>query len=704
MFLIVAVAAVMAADSPTTVDLRVSEGTTVTTFATNDPLRIDIGVYGNHEDLAPQTLDIHRSWLQQVRAASVGEETWFVSWYMVTPHSITAQVEGGRLRVDIGNGRLAASGEVLDLDLLIANPGPRYVDVTGLGVPSLLGGDGRWPLPPLVAFTEQVAGFPTEVTNASWEEVDRLKSERAKATDDAARAKIDASLGAQHLALHWPREARFYARRAGRIAEGTAELDWMVVKASLEAKDLPSVQRACADLLQHNAPAALVARCLGAVALETGSPPPAEVARALLAADDTPRGHALAATLFLADRMPEVAVEIMGPVGPDTDPWGALAVGDAALARGDADVARKGWGRAGDLLSPDAIRVRRLAADRLDNPAVVWSRELPNLERILDGDDPAGADAGRLAAGIALALGDTPEAGRLLHNVVARFPRRATRSEIPAELARICAIRSHDLAVPYRAVDEVAWHTTCWHPRVDEVIADPTPLAELRDALRVLGAYAEALDVDLRIAAIETRERGETRESLRSLATSYAQTGRVAEAIATLAYARGTLGVDDGDHEPDRIAALAYERAHQWDLARGAWQQLAKDEATAIEAKGEIARLDANNGRCDAAEPVLVSAIANNVADATDRLALAACRSVTSGDVDLVLGPLVDDPEATDEAVWLTAVAHAGRSPGPPLPPGTSPGNRLENRLVLEESHHAAFRAAHAGLFFVPPP
>jgi tetratricopeptide (TPR) repeat protein len=701
------VASLALARSPT---LHPSAEAEVVLLPRTVPDRIELGVYHNR---APIALDV-RSWrdpaIDHARVVDVGGGTAFVVIALARPGVVAelARSEGQvEVRLVPGRPTLRAVDEVPTVEALFAGlprqPAP-WPD--GLALAPLMreartfalpADEHRLPIPRMTQHRPEPeladAAAPT------WDDVQRWRTALPELRDGRARSAAHYRLGRAHKLLGLPREAAYYFGQAAETGYPPAHVLLERADAALATRQWDVARQACGQAWRRGADEALVVECLGVLALATDQPAAAPTGRALAAVAAHPAAHQLAGELLLRDGFAAEAAPLLARATEALPPEAAerawAALGDARLALGDTDGARRAYLATPHVLLADALEVREVATRMLTDGIRGWPAWIPTLVGFADRGGPAAEDALYLLAQVHDRYGD--------HEAVAADLARlwaggVQRTDVAPRLLAACTARAEALSRGERNAELIALYEVCWQDGISAHVQD-VRLPELASlASERLGMREEALQTQLELTTILAGVGREAPLQLGRVAHLQVATGRAERALETVSYARRLT------REPDALGRLDLDEAEAraaLDDLDGALALLARAgriPAIAAEARERAAVLRLRSGRC-----------AEGVRDLGERLRAGPIGAAPPGELELAwVGCAVElgrpeeavaaaelalaratDDWTRDEARWL-ATAVAART-GVALPDGLRSAATSWATVAAEEARHEAF-------------
>ncbi len=574
------------------VRLQLSPGAEVQQVPRVQPGRIELVIRGNRQDLEAQLEGVRVRFLEEADAWSVGGGTWLME-FQVARADVVLTVE---------------REEATDAALLSFKPGvPETVPPPAAAPPlaALLRGDlARNPaqhpalaLHPLdgdaalamdpTSYTLSAPIWQPELPN-SWEAtllknhayetgytVDRYRHVLTDTLNPELEAYAFYRLGRAHLALELPREAAYYMNRvAGTDVEWPGpEVQLARAQAMLANGRWDEARERCADAAAAGAREAEVLECLGVVSLATAAPAPSETARALARATGRPEALLLAGELLQKDHRHREALPLLQEA-VDLLPEGAMHtmalinVGDAFLATRQFEQAREAWRDAG--LDRDAARVtalRQRTRQLVEEGAETWLANLPDLYRVKDRPDRAGAEALFLLAQIATTFDDLAAGVEHLTALADKHRELGRRPEVGGWLWELLDQRLKQLAGQERHLELASFYRDNYKPWLQPMVRDTASMEAVARAYEAMGLAEAALDVQREVFAVHTRLELDDAAALVDLARLYVLTDRPAEALRTLEYLRGVPGAAEVRSPALLLEGLVHYQAGRLDEA-----------------------------------------------------------------------------------------------------------------------------------------
>ncbi|MEZ4239385.1 MAG: hypothetical protein R3F59_25160 [Myxococcota bacterium] len=701
------VAGLALAKSPT---LHTSADAEVVLLPRTAPDRIEIGVYHNK---VPIAIDV-RSWkdpaIDYARAVDVGGGTSFVTIQLVDDGVVAQLLPAGthtEVRLVRGTPELVAPDAVPTVEALFEGV-PRQTAPwpEDLALVPLLREARTFALPPDehrmdIRPLDLHPGMPAlaPVPDPTWDDVARWRGTLPLLRDGATRSIANYRLGLAHKRLGLPREAAYYFARAGETGFPAPEVFLELADAAFASRQWDIGRKACRTAWERGADDAQVLECLGVLALATDAPAAAPTARALAAATTRPRAQQLAGERLLRDGYAAEAAPLLLAAAEHLPPpsaeraWAAL--GDARLALGATESARRAFLATPHLTLEDELEVREVAARMLTDGVRRWPAWIPTLTGFADRGGPAGNDALYLLAQVHDRYNDHEAVASDLAQLWARGVRT---TDVAPRLLRACTARAEVLAHDERHAELAALFDVCWPEGMAEHV-DDVRLPDLASrALEALGLRDEALRTQLELTTILAGVGREDPLQLGRLAHLQAATGRAARALETIAYAR-RLSDDPGvQRRLDLDVAEAHAALGHTEQALAMLDRAAQLPALAADARERRGILELRDGRCAEGIGALSSRLKlgpiGTAPPAELELLWAHCATQLGrtdeaiAAAELAVGR-ADDDRAREEARWVASVAAArdGRS----LPEALQSDRTAFGAVRTEDERHAAF-------------
>ncbi len=642
-WILLAIAASFGAPVEGRIELSLSPGARTVIFPRSDPDKVEIGIYRNRVPIDIPSFGTQ--WLANTKVTSVGGGTWFLELQVRRPE-IDARLEGDdQNRVVVlapGNPDLVRAGKTATSAELLSGTMPRRIDASPGAALQPLSGDASLvtldpSIYPLPLYAPSIPNLPqpyrewlTTDTSADWDDIARYRkaipdcvpnwrtstTRKCTAEEELRLTTASVRLGLTHMDLGFAREASYYLDEAAHGQKfNTPAIHLARARAAYGTRRWNEGRERCAAVKESGGDEALVLECLGVASLATANPPPTETARALLAKSKRPQARLLAAELLQKDNRHSEALPVLREVVDVLEPsWrrrAAAALGDAAAATGNMKAASFFWSRVdahGDL--GEVIDLRVEMGEMLKSGPRWWPSRIPRLIAAARQSTPVAIEARYLLAQVAESYGDPEQASEYLVMLIDRNRALALRSDVPERLVRVCSPRLADLHSQGRHVETVALFRMCWRPILDEVISDTSALEAVRASMEEIGMFEHALDLQQRIAGIQSRENRDTVESLAALLRLYAIHGKGREALETLAYTRKKLGAQVSGPQFAMLEGMAKQAADDVPGAISAYRRANVPGDLGFEAKLRTALLQADNKQCPAAIPTLKASIA----------------------------------------------------------------------------------------------
>lgn len=667
---------------------------TVRVLPQRDPSRIELVVHQNQAPLDDQLAGKRTPWVLDMTAWSTGGGTWFMVVDLARDDlgvRLSQKAPRWELRLVPGGRTVPEPPTTATVAEILSGELPREVGHRGLTALHPLDGDvaqgrldariyspsyPRWEPPSGRSAEAELLADPTGDPLIA---VDRYRHVLTSSTVPRYQAQALYQLGHAHLAAGLYREASHYLGRLDALAGHFPEIHVRLAqsRAALAAGDPELALSRCVEAEAVGAREVHVLECVGSVALETGSPSPSEVGRALAVRTARAETLLLAAQLLQQDQRHGEARALLAGIVPvlsgDLGARARLSLGDSLFAEGELEAARVAWqsvtggGFLGALVR-ERLRLRAMVeAGPGGYPAY-----LPELYRVARDEGPAGAEALYTLSQVAEMLGDLDGAADHLATLLARYGPLLDGSDVPHRLWTLTARRLEQLDRAGRELELAAFYEEHYSGRLRHLVRDTGPLAAVADAYESLGLYAEALDVAREIFSIHTRQDRDEPASLVQLARLYALSGRLGEALETLTYTRRLRSSGPWRGEMHLLEGQILQELGRTADAAKAWREAARFADAKHEAGVRLALQDATTGRCDRAVPALKGLVAlplssqpEAVTDGRAWLALARCQ-LDTGEREAALASAREAAGRSDDALhkryatYLASLAAGG--------------------------------------------
>jgi|GEM_PF-1691978 len=515
---------------------------------------------------------------------------------------------------------------------------------------------------------------PPTVLAASWERIDAARRRMLQARPNTPiHQEYMYYLGYYYLAKGFGREARYYfsqmSARPGAIPQRDIALER--ARAELACSNFDVARQWFYEAHALGGDHDSILEGLAVVSLETGNPPRAPTARLLWATTSASGPLMLAAELLQIDGRMAESRDILEAINPDTlspeqRERRALRLGDARFYdryEGNIEEAALAW----DDATPAMARSRDLFLElhQTGTDPKQWPQFIPGLVQASMLHSDAGAEALYLLAQIDAAIMAREDAINDLALILHRYPQKAAGSDVPENFWRVYSTYVSELAGKERYFDIAALHESVWSPTVKRAVQTPEALVYVAQAYQEVGLPERAVNVlrDANQVLIESDADSDNAELLFKLAELYAAVGEGVERLPEpparpnnpdlepeksdsafgtandLVWQAGLDTIDylrernEGEVESARIDLLE-ARMHigreDFPAAANALRRASLDPEYRNPASLRLALLDAAQGRCDRATPVLRRlAVTGSAAELMDNsrpwLALARC-------------------------------------------------------------------------------
>lgn len=537
----------------------------------------------------------------------------------------------------------------------------------------------------------------------SWAEIEGLRARLRHVEDPEVLAEVYRRLGDAFAGLRMPREAIHYYGRAKALGATSPSVLLARADAAFRIRDWKTARASCAEAAEVGAPEEEVLLCLAVLSQATLHPAPAPTGRALAAVASRRTSRFLAGDLLLRDGYADEAWPLLDAAADELRgearevAW--LAAGDAALLRGDPELARDAYHRArhGRL---DALLTLRedLVAMSLDG-ARGWSAWVPELMAHAESGGMAAPDAWWVLAQVHRRYGDPGSEAEALAALWDLHPRGRKAADVGERLLTACADRVGILARDGRDAELVDVWARCWRTDLLPYVDDASLLGPVADAWRNLGFDARALAVHQLLAESLALQGLEDFDGLAHLAELQLPT-EPEHALDTVRYSRRFATTRA---ERSRLAlAEAAALAATGDAAgaRAAWASVQAPPEAARAARRAAALFALDQGDCAAAQRDLGEAVRaaplEGTAGGDVELRLAQCAVTTGDDARALSLAALALHRSTDalvqgEAKWLATAI--GLRTSLPVPDELRSDAGSFALVRAENERHRAFEA-----------
>lgn len=718
--------------------LQTSAGARVEVLPRTQPDVVEVAIYDNRAYLRRDVASWRDDGMWTARLDDVGGGVEFIVVNLrrsaFVPKVRAVDKRTWEIRLVPGTPDLVPANPVPTIDELLADPPRRPMPLPDRALLPLLGDARTYGLDPTTIRLSppdpdvsvqywSVLGSPAP---ASWDEVERLRSLLLTVKDPPVLGELYRRLGDAHSALAMPREAIYYYGKAVESGGPSPSVLLARADAALRIRNWKVARSSCGDAARLAAanpdrggegaeePGLSfdvdvyeeVLTCLSVLSLATQHPAPALTGRALAAVATRQSSKFLAGDLLLRDGYVEEAWPLVAGAAPylrgDSRQVAWLAVGDAAVLRGDLETAMAAYqgGGAGRLRDLMAIR-QDLVAMSVDGVRR-WSSWVPKLIDWGEGGGIAAPDAWFLLAQVHERYSDPASAASALAALWDVHPRGRTSADIGERLVDACGRRVAELARDERDAEVVEAWSSCWRPGLGQFVDDASLLGPVALAFSRLGFEQRALDVQQQLSESLALQGLEDVDSLVRLAQLQLPT-EPEQALDTIAYTlkrapdalqRAQLRLVEGNAR----AATGDDAG-----ARAAWARVVAPPALAAEARLAAARHALRSGDCRLAVATLGPRLtAGRVEDDVQgdlELRVAQCQVTLGADEEALRFAALAVERTRDERVraeasWLATAV--GVRTGLPVPDALRSDAGAFVLLRAEEEAHRAFLEAGA--------
>jgi hypothetical protein len=674
---------------------------------------IELAVYDNRAYLRRQVATWRAPGLSSARLDDVGGGVEFVMLSLREPDLVASVVEVSPLEWEIrlapGVVELAPMGDVLSVEQLLARPPRRPAPAVERALLPLLRDARSYSLDPTTIRLEIPEPPPQEQHRdvlgepqpASWDEIERLRALMPGTSEPDALSELFRRLGDAHSGILMPREAIYYYGRAEAVGHPSASALLARADAAFRIRDWGTARASCAAAAETDAPHEEVLLCLAVVSQATLIPAPAETGRALAQVATRRTSRFLAGDLLLRDGYADEAWPLLESAAKDLRgefrevAW--LAAGDAALLRGDLEIAQQAYHRARHGRLDDLLSLREEIVAMSVDGTRRWAAWVPRLTAWAESGGVAAPDAWYVLSQVHQSYGDPESEALALAQLWDLHPRGRVGADVGERLVDACTERVGLLARDGRDAELVEVWARCWRPGLASYVDDASLLGPVADAFVRLGFTERALAVHQLLSETLVLQGIEDFDSLLRLA-DFQLADEPEHALDTVAYT-GRLAKTPVQRARLRLVEAA-ARAALGDVAgaEAAWAAVkAPAELVAI-ARMASARHALQTGSCGAALPLLgplvTAAPLDDAWPGDVELRLAHCFVQVGRDAEaLGFAALAvrrsEDPNVQSEARWLATAV--GMRTGLPVDETLRSNGGTFTLIREEDERHRAF-------------
>jgi tetratricopeptide (TPR) repeat protein len=699
----------------TLIVLQASPGARVEDLPTHGPAWFELAIHDNRVALREQ-LPASARHLRDIETVSVGAGTTYLRLHADRDDlALQATAADGEVRILLSptsrEREIAPPPEPAAYAVLVGpEPPARRVRTPPVIPITPLVGDARTyrqdprhiPLGvvPWTGAGDETLPVELQAPPDSWYAADGFRAVLTGPTGREHQTVARFLLAQTYLEQGIPHEAVYYLERTlGRRGPWEPSLPHLqMARAQLGRGDVERARAHCRKAAMRGGDELLVLRCLGAVALQDGEPPPRHLALAIEERATDGESLLLAAELMMADldyaAARRMATSATSGLQGRTLGHARMIMGDASYFLGDPEAAAESWTVAARLGFAEVVGTRRVMAQLAKAPRRTWGRHVPYLEKLARRGEEGAIEAHYLLGQIAEVFPDPERAARHYHAVWDASAETAMASDIPERLVAMCERYAGHLEEGERWADLVVFSDVCWRDDLDHLAADTTLSERWARGYVELGLVGEALKVQRRVVRVRNELDREAVEPLLLLAELYTRSGRPREALETVAYVRERLKQDAADPRLLLREAEAHAAMGEVAAARRVWTVALGRPEVAAAARRSLGLLDAFEGRCaDAVLRLSDEDASQQLAKARCALTLGRAAEAEAAAADVVVNA---DEAFADEGNWLLgAAAFAQRRPEQVADPTGS--GALWAAVLAEEEAAAAFDATLTG-------
>lgn len=672
--------------------------------------RADVVIHDNRADLHGQVAWTVDTGVARARAQDLAGD-WLLTLEMADPDTtVVAEPAGDGWRLFAVARPVDAPATFGPPDLVGALAGRLDRTVcaaSALPISPLVGRDARW----AGAATSHVPRLPqwsaAEPSVVSWADFDDTRH-LLRAGADRPRTLYRLGAIARDLGHH--REAAYYFAEAA-AAGAPPEAHYQAARAQLATQSWAAAEASARHGVDAGGAPEVAVEVLAAVQLATVGPDGAGYGRVLVASAVSPEAQLLGGVLLaqggcVVEARAAYARAARFTDGPRRE-LARLLLADSYLFAGDLAAAAEALasvrGVALDAETRRVLRGRTRLLSMLHDAPGRWASYLPDASRDAELPGEAGAEALYVLAQLYAHLGEERESLEAYASLVRRYPRLGD-GPLADRYAAAWSARMGRMLDEGRTLDALALHRATWSPELAARLDDVDLLRRIAMRYAETGLRGHALAVWREIADIERTRGWDGRDSVRSLARLYVETGNYEDAMDAVQWLRRQRPDAEAAGEYALLEGRAALLAGDPDRARRAWADAARAPSHAVEARARVALLDARDGHCEAATaPLQEAAAAAPIPDVSDllvrealvRCLLAAGRTEEATVEATRVAGLATDPTTRDIATWRAARLEADTD-APPTPlladaAAASPG--IWGALAREEAAQRSFSA-----------
>ena len=616
------------------IDVEVSAEAKVERHPTIREGMVEVVVRGCYQDLGAVLTGRTNPYVGGMDATYSGSGVWIVKAMMSRPDAdLRVTIEDGRLIIDVVESlgtQEEEETELVSVRSLVEGTAPTAPANTSFPPLMFLHGEAM-----SYAMTSDdfvpLLPAPASMPRSTWAAIDRARQTMLNATTSVAKAQARYELGWLHLEKGFDREARYYfeflEKEPGAIPARDVAL--ARARAALACRQWEEARARLREAYRFGARESSVVEGFGVVSLATGVPGRSLTARVLSRVTGRPEALLLAAELLQRDgyykESRPLLEALVGRATGRTARQVALRLGDARTLDGEFDAAVRAYRNAPKALGEFRITL----VDLLEKGPSDWAKSVPKFTELAKQEGEVGAEALYLLAQLDSMMGSQVDAVSDLSKLIRNHRRIAQRSDAPERMWDIYKERQSRLVRAEKWFDVAALHEGAWHPIVRRAVDDYDLLLGVANAYEKIGLPHPALRLTQEVYPMMLAAGEEDVELVQDLARLYGETGNPREGLRTLRYLKGR-SAEAGSGKTELLRAKLLEQSGDTDAALVSLRRASRTAKYRDSAAVEMARIDAESGRCRRASSVLWSKLMTpagqkQFASSRPYLALARC-------------------------------------------------------------------------------
>ena len=570
---------------------------------------VEVVIRGCDEDLGAVLTGRTNPYVNGMDATFSGSGVWIVKAMMSRRDAdLRVQVANGKLTIDVVEtvaGDLDEDSDLASVRALVEGTAKSSQSVTEFPPLMFLNGGA-------MSYSMTSSEFipllpaPAAMPRSTWAAIDRARRSMLSASTKVALAQARYELGWLYLEKGFDREARYYfeylATEPGALPARDVSL--ARARAALACQHWEEARERLREAYRYGARESAVVEGFGVIALATGMPGRALTSRVLSKVTGRPEALLLAAELLQRDGYYQesrpLLEALVGRTSGRTARQVALRLGDARTLDGEYEAAVRAYRDAPKGLS----QFRILLVDLLESGPSEWAKSVPQFTEMAKRDGEVGAEALYLLSQLDSMMGSQVDAVSDLSKLIRDHRRIAQVSDAPERLWDIYKERQDRLLKAEKWFDIAALHEGAWHPIVRRAVDDYQLLLGIAGAYEKIGLPHQALWLTLEVYPMMLAAGEDDVALVHNLARLYGETGNPQEGIRTLRYLKGRT-TKLGSGKTAMLRAKLLEQAGEMEEALVSLRRASRSTDFRDVATVEIARIDAESGRCRRAAGVL---------------------------------------------------------------------------------------------------